>query len=176
MILRGFKEKSNKKYLNKLLANRVVNVNSSKAISLGVVLNIDEFNEFEAFRDLAEYIKVRPNRLKIIAYSSSKKEGLHSWDECYNPKDFGWKGTIKNSELQSFLNTEFDVLVSYYEKDVLELKLITAQSRAKFKIGILQSDERLNDLIIKTNLKQFKLFKEEVFKYLTILKKISSNE
>ncbi len=172
MILKGFKEKSNKKYLNKLLANRQVNVNSDQVISLGVILNIDEINDFEAFRELADYIKVRPNKLKIIAFSSSKKDDLLTWDECYNPKDFGWKGTIKNIELKSFLDTKFDVLISYYEKEILELKLITAQSNAKFKIGILQSDERLNDLIIKTSLKQFSLFKEEVFKYLTIFKKI----
>ncbi|MGB5418521.1 DUF6913 domain-containing protein [Algibacter sp.] len=176
MILKGFKEKSNKKYLNKLLSERNINVNADKVISLGVILNIDEFDDFEKFRGLADYINIRPNKLKIIAYSSNKKEGLHSWDECFNPKDFGWKGVVKNTELQTFLDSEFDVLISYYDNELLELKLITAKSKAKFKIGILQSDERLNDLIIKTHLKQFELFKEEVFKYLTIFKKLSSNE
>uniref|UniRef100_UPI00398B7722 DUF6913 domain-containing protein n=1 Tax=Algibacter sp. AS12 TaxID=3135773 RepID=UPI00398B7722 len=172
MILKGFKENSIKKYLNKLLANREVIVNNSEVVSLGIIINVDEFDDFEVFRELADYIKIRPNRMKVIAFSSGKKESLLSWDDCYNPKDFGWKGTIKNAELQTFLNKEFDVLISYYEKEILELKLITAESKAKFKIGILQTDERLNDLIIKTNLKQFDLFKEEVFKYLTILKKI----
>lgn len=176
MILKGFKEKSNKKHLNKLLAERKVNVNAEKVISLGVILNIDEINDFEVFRALADYIKVRPNRLKIIAFSSTKKDDVHSWDECYNPKDFGWNGAIKNLELKAFLDTPFDVLISYYEKEVIELKLITAESKAKFKIGILQSDERLNDLIIKTSLKQFSIFKDEVFKYLTIFKKINNNE
>ena len=174
MILKGFKEKSNKKYLNKLLAKRLVNVNNDPVVSLGIILNIDEINDFEVFRELADYIKVRPNKLKVIAYSSSKKEDLHSWDECYNPKDFGWNGAIKNVELQGFMNSEFDVLISYYEKEIMELKLITAESKAKFKIGILQSDERLNDLIIKTNLKEFNVFKSELFKYLTILNKIKN--
>ncbi|MFL1012299.1 DUF6913 domain-containing protein [Flavisericum labens] len=172
MILKGFKEKSNKKYLNKLLSERKANVTNNKVVSLGVILNIDEITDFDRFRKLADYIKVRPNRLRIVAYSQDKKENLNSWDQCYNPKDFGWKGVIKNVELQEFLNTEFDALVSYYEKDELELKMMTALSKAKFKIGILQSDERLNDLIIKTNLKEFNLFKEEIFKYLNILKKI----
>ncbi|UKM63591.2 hypothetical protein GSB9_00134 [Flavobacteriaceae bacterium GSB9] len=155
-----------------MLSKRKANVANNKVISLGVVLNIDEVEGFEQFRKLADYLKVRPNRLKIIAFSENKKENLNSWDQCYNPKDFGWKGAIKNVELQEFLNKEFDALISFYEKDVLELKLITALSKAKFKIGILQSDERLNDLIIKTKLKEFDLFKEEIFKYLNILKKI----
>ena len=81
---------------------------------------------------------------------------------------------IKNIELQSFLNTKFDALISYYTKENLELKLLTARSKAKFKIGILRSDDRLNDLIIKTNLKEFDVFKAEVHKYLSILKKIKN--
>ena len=172
MILKVFREKSNKKYLNKLLSERHVNVNDNKVESLGVIINIDEIDDFELFRKLAEYIKVRSNKLKIIAFSENKKDDLNSWDLCFNPKDFGWSGTIKNMELQSFLDNNFDALISFYEKDILEIKLITALSKAKFKIGILQTDERLNDLIIKTNLKQFKLFKTELFKYLTILNKI----
>ena len=102
----------------------------------------------------------------------NKKDDLLSWDNCYNPKDFGWKGTIKNPELDTFLNTKFDVLISYYEKEILELKLITVLSKAELKVGILQTDERINDLIIKTKLKEFEVFKEELFKYLTILNKI----
>ena len=172
MILKGFKKKSNKKYLNKLLSKRHVNVTSSKIESLGVVLNIDEFDDFESFRKLVDFIKIRANRLKIIAFSENKKDDLNSWDDCFNPKDFGWNGIVNNIELQSFLNKDFDVLISYYQQDVLELKLITASSKSKFKVGILQADERLNDLIIKTDIKEFKVFKNEIFRYLTILNKI----
>ncbi|MCF7568184.1 hypothetical protein L3X37_07385 [Sabulilitoribacter arenilitoris] len=172
MILKGFKEKSNKKHLNKLLLEREVSVTDTKVESLGLILNIDEIDDFDLFRTLADYINVRPNKLKIIAFSSKKKDNLNTWDECYSPKDFGWKGRIKNIELQSFLNTKFDTLISYYTKDDLELKFLTVKSKAKFKIGILQTDARLNDLIIKTSLKEFDVFKAEVYKYLTILNKI----
>ncbi|MGA1226528.1 MAG: DUF6913 domain-containing protein [Tamlana sp.] len=173
MILKGFREKSIKKYLNKLLQERQVTITDSKVTSLGVIFNIDEFNDFEFFRILADYINIRSDKLKIIAFSESKKDDLNSWDLCFNPKDFGWNGIIKNQEMQAFLDTKFDALISYYEKDVLEIKLMTAFSKAKFKIGILQTDERLNDLILKTNIKQHEVFKEEVLKYLTILNKIN---
>ncbi|MEC3907678.1 hypothetical protein VOI54_11665 [Tamlana sp. 2201CG12-4] len=176
MILKGFKEKSNKKYLNKLLSERQVNVSNGAIKSLGIILNIDEVNDLEIFKSLAEVLKVRPGKLKIITFSEHIQEDLNSWDACYHPKDFGWNGAIKNVELQSVLSTEFDVLVSYYKKDILELKLLTALSKGQFKIGILQTDERLNDLIIKTSLKQFDLFKAEAFKYLSILNKIDNNE
>lgn len=172
MILKGFKEKSNKKHLSKLLSERQVNVTGSKIQSLGVVLNIDELSDFELFRALGSLIKIHPNNIKIIAYSSSQKDKFNSWDACFNPKDFGWKGVVKNPELQYFLDKKFDALISYYTADQLELKMITALSKAELKIGVLQTDERINDLIIKTNFKEFNLFKEELFKYLTILNKI----
>ncbi|GAA3589039.1 hypothetical protein Q4Q39_14345 [Flavivirga amylovorans] len=172
MILKGFKEKSNVKHLNKLLSERQVNVTDKKIESLGVILNIDEIDDFKLFRVFADFLKIRENKLKIIAFSENDKDTLTSWDVCFNPKDFGWKGVINNIELQTFLDTKYDALVSYYTKDVLELKMMTAKSKAQFKIGIVQSDERLNDLIIKTKLKEFDVFKEETIKYLTILNKI----
>ncbi len=174
MILKAFKEKSNKKHLNKLISKRYTNVNDSKINSLGVILNIDEIDDFERFRNLTDFLKVHPNKLKIIAFSANKKELQHSWDLCFSPSDFGWNGHIKNVELKSFLNTKFDALISYYTHEQLELKLLTAMSEAQLKIGILQTDTRLNDLIIKTNLKEFNVFKAELHKYLTILKKIKN--
>lgn len=171
-ILKGFKQKSNEKYLDSIINSRELNVNNNKIKSLGIIFCIDELEDFELFRNLAEAIKVRPNKLKIIAYTESIKDAPNFWDTYYHSEDFGWNGKIKNVELQSFLDTKFDALVSYYEKDILELKLLTAMSKAKFKIGILKTDQRLNDFIIKTKLKEFYLFKRELVRYLNILKKI----
>ena len=174
MILKAFKEKSNIKRLNKLVSIRNVDINDSKIESLGVIMHIDEIDDFELFRSLALDLNIRPKNLKVIAFSNGNKEDHNSWDMCFDPKDFGWGGTIKDIELQSFLDTKFDALISYYTKDQLELKLLTALSKSKFKIGILQTDERLNDLIIKSNISEFNVFKDELIKYLTILNKIKN--
>lgn len=177
MILRGFKEKSNKKYLNRLLAQNRSGPSSNVIESLGVIFCVDEFIDFECFKKLAEQLNIKPNRIKIIAYSTKKnKSHLHVWSNCYTVKDLGRKGHVKSIGLNDFLNEEFDVLISYYQANIVALKLLTAKSKSGFKIGILQDDERLNDLIIKTQIKEFNLFKDEVFKYLTILKKIKNEQ
>tara|TARA_R110002049_G_scaffold306635_1_gene505480 strand:+ start:55526 stop:56056 length:531 start_codon:yes stop_codon:yes gene_type:complete len=176
MILKAFKEKSNRRYLNKMLSDRNIYVDDSKLESLGVILNVNELSDFEKFRALATDLNVHPNKLKVIAYSAQKKDEFNSWDLCFNPNDFGWNGTINNVELQAFLNTEFDVLVSYYTNEDLELKLMTVASKAVFKIGILQTDARLNDLIIKTQVKEFDVFSGELLKYLMILNKIKNEQ
>lgn len=174
MILKGFKEKSIKKYMNKLLSERYINVSDNKVESIGVIFNLDEIGDFEQFESLATHLKLQPNKLKIIAFSSEKKEKLQSCGVCFDSNDFGWNGGVKKAELQAFLDTKFDVLISYYQADVTQLKLITVASKSEFKIGLLRTDQRINDLIIKTNLTEFNVFKDEVFKYLTVLNKIKN--
>lgn len=176
MFLKAFKEKSNKKYLNKLLSQRKINVDNSKIKSLGVILNFDEIEDFNAFNVLASRLKVHANRIKVIAYTTDLKSHGNSWDACFNAKDFGWNGEVKNVELQTFLDASFDVLISYYTEEHLELKLLTALSKSKIKIGLLQSDDRLNDIIIKTKIKDLKIFEDEVVKYLKVLNKIKDEK
>ena len=81
-----------------------------------------------------------------------------------------WK--IKSIELQDFINTKFDALISYYKADNLELNTVTALSKANFKIGISGNDQRLNDFIIDVKSSQINIFKQETLKYLTVLNKI----
>ncbi len=177
MILKVFKEKSNKKYLNKLLTNRHVNVTNGKVESLGVIVNNDEFTDLEQFEKLKSLLSLKDYSVKIITYTSKKESNTLVLNEnCYNAKDFGYRGKLKKEALKSFIEEPFDVLISYYTHDILELKLLTASSKAKLKIGLLQTDERINDLIIKTPITAFNIFKNEVFKYLTILNKIKHEQ
>jgi hypothetical protein len=172
MILKAFKEKSNQKYINKLLSARSVAVNSKKIKLVGVILNLKEFSDFEAFRAYFKTLDIRLNQIKIIAFVDNEKNVNQLWDTFFSPKDFGWKGKINSIELQSFVDTEFDVLISFYKQDVLELNLITALSKANFKVGLSNKDTRLFDLIININPKEFNLFKIELKKYLTVLNKL----
>ncbi|NRA92712.1 MAG: hypothetical protein HRU26_08510 [Psychroserpens sp.] len=172
MILKAFKANSNQKYINKLLNARQVAVSNRKMSSVGVILNMNEFSDFDAFRTYFKSIGILPARVKIIAFVEDAKQANPLWDTYFNPKDFGWKGKINNVDLQDFVNTEFDVLVSYYAEECLELKLITAVSKANFKVGLIQKDKRMYDLMMDVKPKDFHLFKVELTKYLTVLNKI----
>ena len=172
MVLKAFKARSNQKYVEKLLATRIPSVNDNKVSSVGVILHLDEFSNFEQFRSFFKSIDLRPNRVKIIAYSYEEPTIDKLWDSYFNAKDFGWKGNINNTELETFLNQPFDLLISYYKKPELELDLITAKSTANFKVGLSTEDPRLYDLIIDLDTKQFDLFTKELIKYLKVLNKL----
>ena len=172
MFLKVFKDNSNQKYINKLLALRKAAVDSRKISSIGVILNFDEFKDLEAFRTYLKELGIKPNKTKIINFNKEDKEVDFHWETYFTPKDFGWKGKINNVELQTFIETEFDALIGFYKDDILELNSIVAQSKANFKIGLSNTDQRLYDLIIDVKPDQFGVFKEELKKYLTVLNKL----
>lgn len=111
-------------------------------------------------------------KTKIIGFVEDPKDVNNLWDTFFNPKDFGWKGKINSIDLQTFIDTEFDVLISYYQEKHMELNLITAVSKANFKVGLTNHDKRLYDLIIDLKVSQFSTFKNELKKYLTVLNKL----
>ena len=172
MILKVFKVKSNQKYVNQLLSARRAVVDSRKINSIGVILNLKEFPDFEAIRTYLKTLGIKSNKTKIIAFVEDEKDINFHWETYFTPKDFGWKGKINNIDLSTFVETEFDALLSFYKDDVLELNLITAQSKANFKIGLSNNDRRLYDLIIDVKPSEFTLFKNELNKYLTVLNKL----
>lgn len=172
MFLKVFKDNSNQKYINKLLAARKAAVDNRKIQSVGIILNIDEFNDFEAFRSYLKELGIKLNKTKIINFIKDNKEVDFHWETYFTPKDFGWKGKINNVELQTFIETEFDALICFYKEDALELNTIVAQSKANFKIGLSNTDQRFYDLIIDVKPSQFGIFKVELKKYLTVLNKL----
>ncbi|WP_055446517.1 DUF6913 domain-containing protein [Lacinutrix mariniflava] len=172
MILKGFKEKSNKNYINFQLRNRVVSQSNSKVKRIGVLFNAEELTNVPVFNTLAEGLNINKTNVEVIAFKSQVDKEEKVFSPTYTLKHLGWKGNIKEATLKQFLNVEFDVLISYYKNDTTPLKLLTVASKSKFKVGILETDERINDLIIKTEINDFKTFTSELKKYLNILNKI----
>ena len=172
MFFKLFKKKSNDKYLNNILNNRKSSVNNNKIKSVGIIINLEEFNDYDSLRNVFTYLGVNENKIKFVAYVTEKDETLTSWDSYFTPLDFGWNGNISNYDINEFIETEFDALISYYDEDIYELNLITAKSKANFKIGISNKDQRLHDFIIDIKSSFIDIFKVELEKYLKGLKKI----
>lgn len=172
MFLKRFREKSNRKYIDRILNSEVRNVHQRKVESVGVILNYEEFKNLDQMRLMLKNIGIKDNKVKFISFIEDEKSKPNSWDAFFNPKDFGWKGKINNVELQEFIETDFDALVSYYNRDILELNFTTALSRSNFKIGISNHDPRLYDLIIDVDAKHLHVFQNEILKYLKVLNKI----
>ncbi|MBO6881548.1 hypothetical protein [Winogradskyella sp.] len=172
MFLKAFKEKSNRKYINKLLDIPKAAVNNNKVKTIAVLLNANEYDDFESFRQYFKELNLTSPKHKVVAFVNDDKYESSQWETYFSPKDFGWKGKLNNIDLQSFVDEDYDVLISFYKQESLELNLITALSKANFKVGLARNDERLYDLILDLKPKEIETFKKEFKKYLNILNKI----
>ena len=63
MFLKLFKDKSNQKYINRILNSRISNVRKKRIESVGVLLNLEEFSDYDA---LKQFLKSSSISLKGI--------------------------------------------------------------------------------------------------------------
>ena len=165
-----FKVKSGLKFLKEELQNPPPAVSRKKGIrSIGVIVDMDTFDQSELFYDLTTDFKLRPNAVKIIGYKGYYDTNSPYAIPVFSDKDLGWNGDIENSYALEFLNREYDLLINYYTKENLMLQLMTIKTRARLKVGFSEVDSIFNDLIIQSPLLDFETFKTELQKYLSVM-------
>ncbi len=139
-----------------------------------VGLLLDETNFFKKESLIQELISsgFLESNITVIVYKEviNKKETQSRY--TFNTAVLSWNGEIADTVVSQFIQTEFDLLVSYYETEKAILLLITNNSKAKFKVGFSSIDKRLHHLTITTGIENYTIFVHELCKYLKILNKI----
>ncbi|GAA4274648.1 hypothetical protein U6A24_08780 [Aquimarina gracilis] len=173
MILKGLKRNAIKKSIEASLDKRNA---SSQHISnlktLAVLIDASYSVNILSLVKLANELGVSPNNLKIMGYKEDKEVEDDKDAAYYNDKSFGVNGAIKSRSLQEFVGKDYDVLISFYGEDKIELNYVAAASNAKLKVGFANVDNRINDLIIGATVNNPNLFIKELKKYLKILQVI----
>lgn len=167
-----FKIKSGLTYVQKKIEEPRRSFTGKKGITrVGCIVDMDHFQNTEAFYELVKEFSLNPNAIKIIGYKK-KKYMMPYTIPVYSDKDLGWKGTLHNKDVAEFLKQEYDLLINYYEDDNVMLKLLSVKTPARLKVGLGTLDARLNDLILHLPLNDFNGFKNELKKYLNVLNEL----
>lgn len=169
-----FKVKSGLKYLEDELAKPKVPVNRKKGIkTIACIVDMDNFPNADHFNELRKDFGLPPNAIQIIGYKRGHDKNTPFSIQFFTDKDMGWNGSIENSHVAEFVSREYDLLINYYKEDRLMLKLLTAKIYARLRVGFTGVDSKINDLMFSTDLKDFKMFKSELNKYLKVFKEIA---
>jgi len=172
MFLNYLKEFSVKKILKKDLHH----VNSSSFVdkikTVGLLVDESYFTETKFLVKELVSNGILEENIEVIVYNNKLKSNNDYPKTVFGSKHLDWKGDIVHKEVNEFINKEFDLLVSYYDIEKAILLIVTHNSKAKFKVGFSSVDKRLNDLMINTNVENYKVFIHELIKYLKILKVI----
>lgn len=168
-----FKQKSGEKYLkNELLSVPEAGISKKGLNKVGVIVDLDNFQNADLFYQLIELLNLRPNAVKIMGYRSFYDKNSPYATPVFSDKDLGWGGAIENSYALEFLTKEYDLLLNYYIQDTLILKLMTVKTKARIKVGFAELDPNLNDIILQSPMNDFNTFKTELKKYLKVLQEL----
>ncbi len=171
-MLRKIKFNSLKKHTDRSLEQRDVSQRNAKLIHLGFLTDESFYGDIEALYNLGIELGLRRENIKVFAFSKSNG-GIPSLrqDQITN-KEFNWRGEMVSQNAKEFLDFPFDVLIGIYNNKHEFLEAMIAQSKAKFKVGFSNSDQRFYDLLLKIDPKNNELFRSELKKYLKVFNKI----
>lgn len=171
-MLNKVKLYSLKKSIEKKLLTRDISQRNTPLKYLGFLVDETLLDDWEIFFEFASELGLQRKDVKLFSFVETKRKIPSLRQNQISNKEFTWRGDIHNQNAREFLDFQFDVLVGVYNGEQQFLDAMTAESKAKFKIGFQGADNRLFDLMLAVAPSDFSAVKVEMKKYLTILKKI----
>ena len=171
-MLKIIKEKTLQKRTLKNVTKRNVSNRNSVLKTIGLLMDEKFYGNFIMPNEFTDFFKVSAKNISTLTYKAKPlKNTVQEVNQITN-KDFGWKGDLHNTQAQNFLNQDFDILVGVYSGKNSYLDWMISQSKAKFKVGFKNADEKLFDLIIQVSPSEKEIFITELKKYLIVLNKL----
>jgi hypothetical protein len=140
--------------------------------TVGIVFDETYFYEREALVEELVSNGILEKDIEILVFKDRIKKNEVFDYPTFSYKDLSWHATFDKPEVNNFTAQQFDLLINYYDTEKAALLLLSHLSKARFKVGFSSIDKRLNHFMINTNAENYKVFIDELFKYLQILNKI----
>ena len=172
MFLNYIKNFFTQKIVKKSLSNAKLESTAETIKSVGIVFDESYFYEKEALVNELVNNGIEKQCIQVVVFKNKIKKNEQFDYPVFSHKDLSWAATFSNSDVKDFMAVKFDLLINYYDTEKSPLLLVSNLSKAKFKVGFASIDKKLNHFMINTNAENYKVFVDELFKYLKILNKI----
>lgn len=172
MFLRYTKNFFTKKIVKNTLSNVKLVETEATIKTVGILFDATYFYEREALVQELISNGIEEKNIRVLVFSDTLKKNDTFDFPVYCEKDLSWAATFDKSEVKDFISKKFDLLLNYYDVEKPALLLVSNNSKASFKVGFSSINRKLNHFMIATNAENYKVFVEELFKYLKILNKI----
>jgi hypothetical protein len=172
MFYKTIKDFLVKKYIKKRLSKGLAEVNNDPIKTIGLLIDSTHFSQFDKL--INEFKKYSNGQFKInlLVYRKKSKKNEIIEYPFYSKSNIGIAGKINKGEIENFIDFPFDLLISYYDYSNPNLELVSALSKAKFKVGFESANQSINHFFVKTYVDEYEDFTKVLFDYLKILKKI----
>ena len=139
MFLNKIKDFWTKRIVKKRLSN-VKLINSDSSIQkVGIVFDESYFYEREEL--LKELIQqgIENENIQILVFKNTIKKNETFDYPVFSYKNISWTASIDVPQFKDFVNSDFDLLISYYDLEKAPLLLTTHLSKANFKVGFAKN-------------------------------------
>lgn len=161
-----------KRRINDALKNRDLSQRNSKLEKLGILLDDTFVEEKKYLEKFITMLNLKENQVVFFHFVEADRKVPTLESNQLSKKQIDLKGRILSQDALDFLEIPFDVFIGIFPKDNIWMNLMSARSKAKFKIGFEGMDQRIFDLILNIDPRDAQLFETETIKYLEILNKI----
>lgn len=151
-----------KKRLNSSISSESVDFSGHK---LGVLFNEDNSDKNQLQELIVKSFDVDASEINFLGFSRQTYDGEIKQDFVFTKKDFSLFGQPKSDVINDFLNCNYKFLFNFFGKNEHYLENVAQLTQAKLKVGLLESNEKINDLLLDLNSKDLNFF-EESSKYI----------
>lgn len=106
----------------------------SSSNRIGILYNVDEFDP-RTVSELVVALKEDQKNVSLMGFKNSPLDKAELDDELFTKKDISAVGSIKKDSVLSFVNENFDFLISLDTSGNINYKYILSQSKAVCKVG-----------------------------------------
>ena len=161
-----------KKIVNKSLSVNAVQTDVHKIENVGIVVDQQFLSQVDNLINRLIECGVLKQNIEIVVRTSQTNGDISENYTRFAASTISATGSFLDPKMQKFVDTDFDLLINYYDQEKPVLMLVSSLSKANFKAGFASVDKRINHLIIDATAQEYSIFEKELFKYLKILNAI----
>lgn len=169
-MLQQLKRYSGQKKLKGFLRERIPN-SEKKHQPIGIILDLDLMEKGFEVPILQKELGFDGENFQFMVFGKNNPVSEKYCLETFDAKNLGWNGVFKtDSKERLFQEMEYKLLLNYFNRPSPELLIFSASVKANLKVGFPMDENRLNDLEIAVDPKNYRIFASELKKYLMAIK------
>lgn len=150
-------------------------INLKDAKSIGIIFNSKDNLSLKLTKDFQNAYRAKGIKVEALGFNHTRKADETHISNDYlnyvNSRDFNNFYFPKAQTIHEFIEKPFDILIVFYPKDHLQIRVISSLSKAKLKVGNARLNHHSFDLSIESDPQDV----EEMFENALIyLKKITT--
>jgi hypothetical protein len=160
----------------KLVSRNKAVFNIGDAKTIGILFQFTTPEDFELLKKYVLYLRDMKKKVKALVYYTGKEEPNVQYSkvdyDLFSRKSHNWFGKPTDHIVTNFIEEEYDILIDLNFSKESVLTYIAATSRARFKVGQLEPNDTIHDLLIDSPTeKGLKFFLRQVDTYLAMINK-----